>query len=490
MKRILALAAVVLFSFLAGHRMLVSGDDGTYIALSRSIADGDYRAINVPGAPVQSQYPPLFPILLAPFASLPSSAFGALRLWMAIWSLLAVVPLALAARRRDPALGVAALLPVVVSPWFGHFGTSVLTEVLFLLLAYAVIMRLDAFTRRTVHEQGSSGPIAGSRSWAIDPFIPLGVAAAWLTKSLGVAVAAAVLLHLLSQRRFRSAVTTAVVIVLAMAPWWAWQSAHAGDYVRGHILQRDIYDPSAGGLSTAQLLLERLPHNASRYAARILPELVLPPFAGFLTHAGWTLWAKAALGLALTLAALAGLLRRVRRDGWSAEEWYVACALAVLLAHPVYADRYLFLLLPSIAGYLLLAVPGLAARRRVAAAWGAVLVVGSVTVLTAPTPREDLAFHEAVDWIKEHTPDTAIIYSRKPTAVWYYANRMGTGYPPTTETSAWIGGDYVIRDDYVIGIHAARRYIDPVVADTVLFTHAWTSAILPSVRIHARAAAR
>lgn len=478
MKRLLAFGAVVLFAFLAGHRAVVSGDDGTYLALARSLHEGAYRAINAPGAPVQVQYPPLFPLLLYPVAALPSSAFGAARLWMAAWAILAVVAVAAAAVRRDRALGVVAALPFVASPLFGLYGTSVLSEIVFILLAYAVLARLP---RTPPGADGRTG---------LDPFLPLGLAAAWLTKSLGVALFAAVVVSLFARGRRREAWISALVVAAVMVPWWGWQAYHASDYVRGHILQRDIYDPSAGTLGLPQLLFERVPFNVSRYVGRILAETLLPPFAGALGHRGPELALKIALGLLLAVSVAAGFVRRWRDERWGAEELFVVFTSGLLAVHPVYADRYLFLIAPSLIGYLLLAVRDRGLGARLAFAWSGVLVLGCVLALTAPVPREELAYYEAVDWLKEHTPRSAVVLARKPTPVWYYADRVATGYPPSVDTRAWRHADYVIRDDYTIGIHAARRYADPVLSDPALFTLAWTSAILPSVRIYARTDSR
>lgn len=478
MKRLLAFSAVILFSFLAGHRAVVSGDDGTYIALARSLHEGSYRAINAPGAPVQVQYPPLFPILIYPVAGLPSSAFGAARLWMAAWALLAVVAVSAAAIRRDSSLGALAALPFVTSPYFGLYGTSVLSEIIFILLAYAILARMP---RAEPGADGRSG---------LDPFLPLGLAAAWLTKSLGVALVAAVVISLFARGRRRESLACLLIVVALMTPWWGWQAFHASDYVREHILQRDIYDPSAGTLGLTQVLFERIPHNGSRYVGRILAETLLPPFAGALANRGSELVLKVAAGLVLAMALVAGFVRRWRDERWGAEELYVLFTSAILAVHPVYADRYLFLLTPSLIAYILLALRSSVLGARLAVGWSGILVLGCILSLTSPVPREERAYYEALDWIKEHTPRSAVILARKPTPVWYYADRVATGYPPSTDTRAWQGADFVIRDDYTIGIHAARRYADPVLSDPALFTLAWTSAILPSVRIYARVDSR
>lgn len=478
MKRLLAFSAVILFAFLAGHRVVVSGDDGTYLALARSLHEGSYRAINAPGAPVQVQYPPLFPLLIYPVANLPSSAFGVARLWMAAWAILAVVAVSAAAARRNPLLGAMAVLPFVTSPYFGLYGTSVLTEIIFILLSYAVLARMPC-----------SDPGADGRN-GLDPFLPMGLAAAWYTKSLGVALVAAVVLSLFARGRRRESLVCLFIVSALMAPWWSWQAYHASDYVREHILLRDIYDPSAGTLGLTDVLVERIPRNGSRYLGRILAETLLPPFAGALANRSPELFVKAIAGFIFALAIALGFVRRWREERWGAEELFVLFTSAILLVHPVYSDRYLFLLAPSLIGYILLALQNPAVEMRLAVGWSGILVLGCILSLTAPVPREDLAYYEAIDWLEEHTPRSAVIFARKPTPVWYYADRVATGYPASTDTRAWQEADFVIRDDYTIGIHAARRYADPVLSDSALFTHVWTSAILPSVRIYARSDSR
>lgn len=504
MKRIYALAALVLFAFLAGHILMVAGDDGTYIALARSIRAGEYRAINVPGSPIQTQYPPLYPLLLAPLANLPPASVGVLRLWTAIWALLAVSVLLRAANRRDPALGMLGVVPVIVSPLYGEFGTAVLTESIFLLIAYATLTRAAAQEDRFAAADTARGqettsadsePVEGrpsasagreGKTVALDPLLPLSLAAACLLKSAGVALVVAVLFHQAYHRRGRALAVTCLIVGFALAPWWAWQFVHGSNYVQGHILQRDIYDPSAGMLTPLGIFLERIPHNLSRYVGRVVVDVLLPPF--FRGIAPWTplFPLKIAASFLLTVAVVRGFIRRWKSAAWGAEELYVIASGGLFLMHPVFADRYLFLILPSLAGYLLLAIPDTERRRRVAVAWGAALVVGCTIALAEPPARADVAYMQAVDWLKEHAASDAVILARKPTAVWFYTGRQAAGYPATLNPAAWPSADYIIRDDYVIGVHAARRYVDPVVSDSAVFTLRWSSAILPDVKIYER----
>jgi hypothetical protein len=67
----LALILVALTVLLGSWQMIVgvSGvyhDDGIYVSTAKALAEGQgYRLINLPEAPVQTKYPPLYPALLA-----------------------------------------------------------------------------------------------------------------------------------------------------------------------------------------------------------------------------------------------------------------------------------------------------------------------------------------------------------------------------------------------------------------------------------------
>lgn len=469
-RRLLALAAIVLFAFLAGRFYLVNGDDGTYIALARSLTQGEYRAINLPDAPVQVQYPPLLPFMLFPLANQPPGNVGMLRLCVALWSLLGVYAVAKAARIRDPASGVLAAAIFAVSPLFGEYSTSIMTESVFVLIAYAVIVRTQEYVT--------------DASRRMDYFLPLGLLFALLLRSAAVPLAAAVLIALARAGRWRATLITAAIVVVGMSPWWMWQSHHGSDYIRTHMLQRDIYDPSAGAISPIELLTQRAPHNAARYAGRIMADVLFPPF--FRSFAPWTpiFWIKFAVSLGLTAICLFGFVRRFRQTKGTVEEWYVLLTLALLHVHPVYADRYLYPLLPSFIGYCLLVVRE-SARRRAAIAWGGILVIGCAVAIEAPLPPEEIAYMQAVEWIHEHTPPDATIFARKPTAVWFYTGRRALSYPGVPDPAQWPRDiDYVIRDNFTIGIHNARKYADPVLADTTRFQLIHTAPLDPEVRVY------
>ncbi|MEK8023102.1 MAG: hypothetical protein AAB229_04770 [Candidatus Hydrogenedentota bacterium] len=472
LRSLFVLAVFVIFSFLAGRIYLVMGDDGSYIALARSLHAGQYRAINVPDHPVQTQYPPLFPLLLYPVAGLPEGSIGVARLWVACWALLAVFPLAAVARARDPDTGYFSLLPFLVSPLFAEYSTTILTESLYVTLAYAVLARaMDATSTSTGR---------------FDPLIPLGLVFAWLTRSSGVALVAAVVLAFFLRRQYRAGARTVLLVALGMSPWWFWQLSHQSDYIRDHIMAANIYDPSAGTYSLFDLITRRVPYNLTRYAGRVLADVIFAPWFRPISPRT-TLFALKVFASVLAGAAIAlGLFRRCRSRSWSVEELYVLFSAGLFLIHPVFADRYLYAILPSLIGYFLLSWSSPRHRINASIVLAALSLAGCVLALAEPIPRDDAAYMEAVEWIDEHAREDDLVLARKATAVWYYTGRVSTGYPAEPDAAIWSHPRlrYVIRDDYVIGIHAASRYLDPLLVDTSTFSLAFTSAILPEVRIY------
>lgn len=453
-RYLFVLAAIVIYSFLATKPSLITGDDGTYIALAQSLRAGEYKAINVPGDPVQVQYPPLFPILLTPVAFAP---LGLIRLYVALLAFVAFFSVARAARIRDPETGAWAALLFACSALYGEYASTVLTETAFIGLSYAILCRASERTR-------------------FDWPVALGLVAALLLRTSAIALVAAMLLHYLLARQWRALLLTSIIITIGMSPWWAWQMMHESNYLASHILQADIYNPGSGMISPIELITQRIPHNLSRYTGRIVADVMTVPWLRDV--APWTPLFPLKIGASLLLTLV--IIRGFWKKRFGLEEKYVLLSLGLFSVHPVFADRYLFALLPSLTGYLLLAFNSALVRRRVAFSLAIFSLVGCILSLEATLPKEEIAYFQAIDWIKEHSSPGQTVAARKPSAVWYHAGLKASGYEGASSA------DYIIRDDYTIGIHAAERYLDPILADSSTFVPVFVSGILPDVKVYER----
>jgi hypothetical protein len=297
-------------------------DGAGYAVLAESIRTGrGYRAIDHPDAPPHAHFPPGYPAVLAaawtlsggpsmPVArglSLACSA-GAVALF-AGWLL----------RRTDPpAAGLLAAATACNWAWTRQ-AAAIQSEPLFALLGMVALLAAD---RRPPEHAARYGVVLG-----------VALAACVLTRHVGMALAAAVLLDWLVRRRFAGAAAAAATLALALAPWVAWQ-VHVGRDTQIALFRADDFGP---------LVLEQ----ARFYVGRI-PDLIVGPFVEVSTvfRPGGTgpamMWASIATGIIVC-----GWIARLRRPAWRLAGSVPMVTLAVLLCWPfTEAGRFLIPLVP------------------------------------------------------------------------------------------------------------------------------------------------
>jgi hypothetical protein len=206
---------VVFFSFLAVVYAVawslpaigLDHDDAGYLITANSIAAGHgYTIESLPTPIPQTNYPPLFPAVLALF-TLVSRQPQWLKLlplastagWLALTRALL---LKMGASKNSSLLlvGLTAASPTVV-----FLSTNLLPESLFALLAAAALLAL-------LEERALlAGILAGF---------------ATLTRTAGVALIVACIFTLVARRRFRGAAIFAAVAMVMVAPWFGWSLAH------------------------------------------------------------------------------------------------------------------------------------------------------------------------------------------------------------------------------------------------------------------------
>jgi hypothetical protein len=211
------------------------GDDAIYATTAQALAEGrGYRHPSLPGEPLQTKYPPVYPALLSLVlragAELPDG-IGWLRLPGALAGAGAVLLAALYWRRvlgAPPGLVAAVAVLAGLSPVLLGFTRYTMSELPYALFATAALVCLDDRAER-----------AAERSrW---PWLALGaalVAAAALTRSIGVALALAAVALPLWRRRFADAALVAGVVAALVAPWMLWQASAAAE---NGALTRDFF---------------------------------------------------------------------------------------------------------------------------------------------------------------------------------------------------------------------------------------------------------
>lgn len=454
------------------------GDNAIYMIVGEALrmAQG-YRDLYLPGEPVHTKYPPLYPVFLAILGF-----FGSVQLFKLASLALAAGAVALTAavgRRlvgEGPALVAAGLM--AVNPVLLDYSHWVLSEAPFLFL---LLLSLYWLTRAdTVGGTGS----AGTRLLILGTAAALG---AFFTRTAGLPLLVAVPIVAWLGGRHRGALGAAAAGGTAMLAWAAFQRLWAPEragYLEELVL-KNPYEPAAGTVGVADLLV-RTAGNVWAYVSEVLPAALTGIPAA--TVPGWA----TVLGLLVAGLAMAGWVDRATRRLGAPEVFAVLYVGLISVWPEVWTDvRFLLPLLPLILLYAARAVFGLATR------WGgggsstlfalallAVLLavpalrsasdlaperIRCLAAWRAGTPCDPPAFaslYAAARWTAEHTPPNAVVVNRKPSLFYWYGRRKGDVYPFSSDPDVVLAGLEAMGTDYVIVAQVSGttfRYLLPAI---------------------------
>jgi hypothetical protein len=433
------------------------GDDAVYATTARALAEGrGYRNLSIPGEPLQTKYPPLYPALL-------SLAFRARPDFPANFPLL-LVPGALAGAgalalcalywRRvlgsSPRATLALALLAALSPALLAFSRYAMSEFVYMLFASAALLCLDA-----------RAPRDGARGST--PWLLLGAAlaaCAVLTRTIGISLAAAAIAAPLLRRRFTDAALVAAVLLAFLLPWWSWQARAAAAngalgtaFLVGHELGYSSWLPEgpieAVGVAVQNLL--RLVFGLGWFQLALPESFVRAAIAQggarlVLLHA--VCWS--------TFACIAWGFVRSARGGLRTLHFYAAIYGAMILVWTFSPYRFLvpwtpFLLFFAASGArdALVALRNERARRAAGAlAYGAVLALFLAEAARIASRDEHLYYARevSVDWtelrdverfVREHTLPEEIIASAHPELLFLTTGRRGHYFWPESDPAAF-----------------------------------------------------
>lgn len=469
---VLSLLHLIIAALAFHHEPFTGGDDATYIALARSLIQRhDYTDIWDPALPPHTQYPPIFPVMLA--ASLLSGltpAYG-LKVLMVLISTLAVFVSCVWLRRVTTA-GVAfcAGFFVAVSPEILRLGQEILSDGAFWFFA---ILALLLWHR--ADKEGTSEKRTMPTAWVIAAAVA--TLAAYFTRSAGAPLLLAIFIWLAIRRQLKA---IAIVVALSAPPiflWWLRGRAKgAGGYL-APFLSVDPYNPALGHV-TAFGLARRFAENAEKYFSLHLPRLVFgTPRAGVF------------FGIAFVAAVIYGWSRKVKKPGLV--EIWLPLYLALVVLWPVAwaSPRFLLPVVPLLAlyaGETIGALARAASSPRIFAA--AILLAGVVMVQRelrrqvnigtacrerydsgVPYPCTEPVFRDFFltgDRARGKLPPGSVVISRKPTIFFEHSGYQSTLYPLTSKPEALFALADSVHAKYVIIDRMgalAPKYLHPIV---------------------------
>jgi 4-amino-4-deoxy-L-arabinose transferase-like glycosyltransferase len=449
----LALLHLVLAAFALQPAPYIGGDNGAYVALAQSLAErGAYLELWDPALRPHTQYPPLFPLLLAAAMKAGVSTWVGFALVTVACSGAAVAASYLWMRRvSTPAIALAAgaLLAVVPGPLV--LAHEVLSDVPFWALA------LLALWAAVPCEEGR-----GRLGWAIAAAAL--AAAAYMTRSAGLPLIVALAASFALRRRWRELALLGGIAGAPAVLWWMRGRALGAAGYTAHLRYLDPYQPSMGTLDAAGWA-GRIAKNLAHYLGEHLPVVL-----------GGTEPLRVAAGSVLVVLALAGWARRLR--GARAAELFVPLYAGLLLIWPATwsGERFLLPILPLLLVYAGETVRDGAAtlRMRPRAVGVAAAVALAMVVLPGtsrhvregvwctrayldghPLPCLTPVWHDllAVPMMaRGKLPPSAVVLSRKPTLFYALSGYPSRIYPPSADPDAFFraareaGAEWVLVD--------------------------------------------
>lgn len=395
-------------------------DDAAYVVLAESLRDGHYRESWQVEGPFHARYPPGYPAVLATWTGLFGSSHDTM-VTLNLLFLLGTLAFAFVGARRvfGDGAALAGLGVVACNPYLHQYTGEVSSEPLYTVLTLAALAGLV---------------VAKPDRWRL---VAIGGAAivATMSRSIGVALLAAILVHWALERRWRGALWFAAACAATVGAWLLWTAlAPPESATEGYVTA--IVGPVRESFFGRVLL--RPMRLAVRFGSSVLPwALAIPTVAGT--------WVDNLIAVALMGGGLAtGLV--VLWQKWRPAAIYLVLYGGILLlwwAAPRLLVPLLPLLVPAIVGglYVLgrrfsrpLGVALAAAFALPVAANGVVMSLQQVRERVAcervegiPTggclTEDQESYFQALRHIRSKTPPDARVYTAKPEPLFLYAQR-------------------------------------------------------------------
>jgi hypothetical protein len=403
----------------------INYDDGIYALLAKALAGGDgYRLTFLPVELPGIMYPPVYPLSLAPFWTLAGSqesALAGMKVANGLYIGLAagVFTFLLVDLRVLPVpLAVAVALLSFVSGTMMLVTAGVLSEPLYMVLLFAAIWVTD----------GGEDEPGVSRLAAAGILCALVV----LTRTVGVAVVAAMAIGLWRRYGWKTAGKALAVTVLFLTPWLAFTVANSGQVPTalvpryGSYLQ--LYLSNIGG--SPGFAFEIFSANVGAILQTLGAKLI-PQFGPIL---------ESVTGAVLVGLAMLGSVRIVKNAPTAAIYPWIYLALISVWSFPPF--RFLFILFPLLLALAVVSLPMVAARigaglgkmssGRIPQSWPRYGVIGLAVVVLAGLGFRDTravarrvwdgaeldksaAGAEVIDWVSKNTgPHAVVAYEFDP----------------------------------------------------------------------------
>ncbi len=409
-------------------------DDGVLFVTAKTTAEGSYRIESLPENPLQTKFPPLYPLYLSIAWHINPSFPDNLRIatllsWMALAALLALVSrYYLAIRLSEPRVWLLVGL-LAVNPYLILFGCTMFSEVFFTCWVIAVFL---AISKPGV-------------KWAMVAGLLAGIA--YLSRTAGLALLISVPLWLAMKRDWRRAGAFAIAMLPAVIGWMLWirlHMVHPMDQTLMYYLDYTGYEFLNVDISNLPIVLwKNLDQLLYGMGSLVLPKVfdILP--VKILTQV-------------IAIAMIAGVVRLARRGimGEFAAFCGISCGILLVWHFPP-NERFVLPMYPLLVAGLVTEIEHIAkmlraglahkdfGQRVVAGAMAAPVVIVFGAALVTQCYVTFVFLHESAEqkaaklrdqraayaWIDANLPRDANVLSYDDTLLYLYAHRRGNYLP-------------------------------------------------------------
>lgn len=293
--------ATVIYALSLNGFLEIADDNAHFIILAQSLASGKgYIFTADPTDHPDLQYPPLFPMILAPVEYLAPGNQVALKCVSLFFLVLAIWPLYILLRRNAGEEWARAITFLwAISPSVVVFAHTIMVEALYCAVSFFTLSLL---------EKEQDGELRGPSQWIL---LILSLTAAFYTRLLGVALLLTALFVIAIRRPLRQACGFGLILGLIVVPW----------LVRGAMLGMGYADEFRYYTPDASSIADWIGANLFHLLDRDLPDLMFYPIFTPIS-AGSKLWVmKLMFGAGLAALLILGFVRRLRVSGGSGGFW-------------------------------------------------------------------------------------------------------------------------------------------------------------------------
>lgn len=409
-------------------------DDAKYIILAESLASGEgYELINFPRPQIERNFPPGWPLVLAPFTLVFPKNYDVLKvvslvLWLA--SIFLVYKL-FSKRLGSPYLEILTAL-VALNPLLIGTSVTVMSESAYLFFSLLALVIFDKSNNKHI-------------GWLI-----LAAALAFYTqqvRTIGIALTASLTLYLMLSRRWRDFGIVAAILIVGF-------TLQAGINIRnGGTVISSGYEAQVLSGSVLEKVVQ-IWANASGYFDRVLAGSLIPIFGTRLDDSlGWLF---ILLNIIILLVVVSGLFALKPKFEWM-HIYFVIYVVGILAFwNPQVGSvkaRFLIPVLPMLYFYFLYGLKWLTKGNSrivigVSVVIALILLARNLQDWRSPIREQMTDLSIGTSWIAENAPADAIVMVNEPVPAYVHVKHKTINFPKNDqELEAYLQNQDI---DYIV----------------------------------------